>query len=67
MTILLVLVLIRESSSRVLTVAQPPAERLVLRDPIPPGSPPVLAFRYLEGKQRGRFSGIDLVLDDAGH
>ena len=32
-----------------------------------PGAPPLLAFRYLEGRQRGRFGGLDLVLDDAGH
>jgi hypothetical protein len=34
---------------------------------ITPGAPPLLAFRYLEGRQRGRFGGLDLVLDDAGH
>lgn len=32
-----------------------------------PGAPPLLAFRYLEGKERGRHSGLDLVVDDAGH
>lgn len=32
-----------------------------------PGAPPLLAFRYLEGRERGRFGGLDLVLDDAGH
>lgn len=34
---------------------------------IAPGLPPLLAFRYIEGRQRGRFGGLDLVLDDAGH
>jgi hypothetical protein len=34
---------------------------------VAPGVPPLLAFRYLEGRQRGRFGGLDLVLDDAGH
>jgi hypothetical protein len=34
---------------------------------IAPGAPPILAFRYLEGRERGRFGGLDLVLDDAGH
>ena len=34
---------------------------------IAPGAPPLLTFRYLEGRQRGRFGGLDLVLDDAGH
>ena len=33
---------------------------------IAPGAPPLLAFRYLEGRERGRFGGLDLVLDDAG-
>jgi hypothetical protein len=27
----------------------------------------LLAFRYFEGKDRRRFNGLDLVLDDAGH
>jgi len=34
---------------------------------IAPGAPPMLAFRYLDGRRRGRFGGLDLVLDDAGH
>jgi hypothetical protein len=34
---------------------------------IAPGAPPLLSFRYFEGKMRQRFSGIDLMLDDAGH
>jgi hypothetical protein len=34
---------------------------------IAPGAPPLLTFRYLEGRERGRFGGLDLVLDDAGH
>jgi hypothetical protein len=34
---------------------------------IAPGAPPVLAFRYLQGRERGQFGGLDLVLDDAGH
>jgi hypothetical protein len=34
---------------------------------IAPGAPPMLTFRYLDGRRRGRFGGLDLVLDDAGH
>lgn len=34
---------------------------------LPPGQPPVLAFRYFEGKDRHRFGNLDLVVDDAGH
>jgi hypothetical protein len=69
MTTLLLLALLRDvgASGRVLSLAQPPAERLRIADPIAPGAPPLLAFRYLDGRQRGRFTGIDLVLDDAGH
>lgn len=33
----------------------------------PPGAPPVLSFRYMEGERRGRFGDLDLVVDDAGH
>jgi hypothetical protein len=27
----------------------------------------LLTFRYFEGQDRRRFTGLDLVLDDAGH
>ena len=69
MTTLLLLALIRDISAqgRVLALAQPTSERLTITDAIAPGAPPILAFRYLDGRQRGRFTGIDLVLDDAGH
>lgn len=50
-------------SGRVLSIAR----TLDNRVRIAPGAPPVLAFRYLDGRQRGRFGGLDLVLDDAGH
>ena len=50
-------------SGRVLTLVREPDDRIR----IAPGAPPLLAFRYLEGRQRGRFGGLDLVLDDAGH
>jgi len=52
-----------EKSGRLLTLVP----RLDDRIRIAPGAPPLLAFRYLEGRQRGRFGGLDLVLDDAGH
>lgn len=69
MTAILLLTLIRDvtTQNRVLTLATPAAERLTMADPIAPGAPPLLAFRYMDGRQRGRFTGIDLVLDDAGH
>lgn len=50
-------------SGRVLTLVPAVDERIR----IAPGAPPTLAFRYLEGRERGRFGGMDLVLDDAGH
>lgn len=34
---------------------------------IAPGAPPVLSFRYYEGKEHQRFGNSDLMLDDAGH
>lgn len=43
------------------------ALRPVIEARIAPGAPPMLAFRYLDGRKRGRFGGLDLVLDDAGH
>jgi hypothetical protein len=52
-----------EQSGRVLTLARPREEELRLA----PGAPPLLTFRYLEGRKRGRFGNLDLVLDDAGH
>ncbi len=40
------------------------------RDPVsgvPPGVPPVLSFRYMEGSKKHRFGDLDLMVDDAGH
>jgi len=40
------------------------------RDPgrgVPPGLPPVLSFRYMEGANKHRFGDLDLMVDDAGH
>jgi hypothetical protein len=52
-----------EDSGRVLALVREPDEPIH----IAPGAPPLLTFRYLDGRQRGRFGGLDLVLDDAGH
>jgi hypothetical protein len=54
-------------SGRVLTLADPPSERLSSRPQIAPGAPPLLSFRFFEGQQRHRFGELDLVIDDAGH
>lgn len=54
-------------SGRVVSIAESPSERVAVRAEVAPGQPPLLGFRYLEGKQRHQFGGLDLVLDDAGH
>ena len=55
------------ASGRVLEIAVPSSERLSTAPQISPGAPPLLIFRFFEGKQRHRFSDLDLVIDDAGH
>jgi len=55
------------ASGRVLEIAVPPSERLLPPARIAPGAPPLLSFRFFEGKERHRFGNLDLVIDDAGH
>jgi hypothetical protein len=55
------------ASGRVLELATTPSERLSSRPQIAPGAPPLLSFRFFEGKERHRFGELDLVIDDAGH
>ncbi len=43
------------------------SERLRPTALLAPGDPPLLRFRYLDGKRRHRFGDLNLVLDDAGH
>jgi len=57
---------IRESG-RLVSLTETPAERIANKPAISPGAPPVLSFRYYEGRDRHRFGQLDLVLDDAGH
>jgi hypothetical protein len=38
-----------------------------VRPMIAPGPPPVLSFRFYEGKLHHRFGNAELLLDDAGH
>ena len=54
-------------SGRVLTLGAASSQRLLPEAVLAPGDPPLLRFRYLDGKRRGRFGGLDLVMDDAGH
>lgn len=55
------------TSGRVLQIAISDSERVAPPVQIAPGAPPLLSFRFFEGKQRHRFGDLDLVLDDAGH
>jgi hypothetical protein len=54
-------------SGRVTEAGETPDKRVAPRPQIAPGAPPLLSFRYFEGKQHHRFGDMDLVLDDAGH
>jgi len=55
------------ASGRVLELALSPSQRLAPPARIAPGAPPLLSFRFFEGKERHRFGDLDLVIDDAGH
>jgi hypothetical protein len=54
-------------SGRCATVAEKPDARVTVTPTIAPGPPPLLSFRYYEGKAHHRFGNADLMLDDAGH
>ncbi len=54
-------------SGRCWNVAESASERVMPKPAIAPGLPPLLSFRYYEGREHHRFSSRDLVLDDAGH
>ncbi len=54
-------------SGRCATLAEKPDARVEQKPMIAPGPPPLLSFRYYEGKAHHRFGNTDLMLDDAGH
>ena len=54
-------------SGRCADLAQDPDARVSPPAGVMPGQPPVLSFRYYEGKMHYRFNSSDLILDDAGH
>jgi hypothetical protein len=54
-------------SGRCVQAGESPSARVSKRLMIAPGLPPLLSFRYYEGKAHHRFGNTDLVLDDAGH
>ena len=61
--------LIREvaESGRCAVLAESADERAKPKQLIAPGQPPLLSFRYFEGKLHHRYGNSDLMLDDAGH
>ena len=54
-------------SGRCAELGETPDERIAARRMLAPGAPPLLSFRYYEGKMHQRFGNDDLMLDDAGH
>jgi hypothetical protein len=56
-----------QDSGRVLLLSESPSDRLQPAGLVPPGAPPVLSFRYMEGSRRHGLGDLDLVVDDAGH
>lgn len=68
MTPLIVSLLLQiATSGRMACIAESPSQRIAPPPVLAPGPPPLLSFRYFEGKDRRKFTGLDLVLDDAGH
>lgn len=54
-------------SGRTLDAGDRATARVAAPPQVPAGAPPLLSFRYYDGKQRYRFGDVDLMLDDAGH
>ena len=54
-------------SGQIVEIAVSPSERLAAPPKIAPGAPPLVSFRFFDGRMRHRFSNLDLVMDDAGH
>jgi hypothetical protein len=54
-------------SARCASFGESPSARVAPSPLIAPGPPPLLSFRYYEGRLHHRYGNLDLVLDDAGH
>jgi hypothetical protein len=54
-------------SGRCADLSEDPDARVAPTPMIAPGPPPLLSFRYYEGKLHHRFGNAELMLDDAGH
>jgi hypothetical protein len=55
------------ASGRCATLGENPDLRVSPAKLIAPGQPPILSFRFYEGKAHHRFGNSELLLDDAGH
>lgn len=55
------------NSGRCTSLGDTPDARVSIQPLISPGPPPLLSFRFYEGKLHGRFGNAELMLDDAGH
>jgi hypothetical protein len=54
-------------SGRCVSLGESPDTRIARIPLLSPGQPPLLSFRYYEGKLHHRFGNAELMLDDAGH
>ena len=55
------------NSGRCVELAESPDNRVATNTRFAPGQPPILSFRFYEGKLHHRFGNSELLLDDAGH
>ena len=55
------------ASGRCAELAESPDSRVAPKPAVAPGPPPLLSFRYYEGKLHHRYGNSELMLDDAGH
>lgn len=65
--LLVLAALLHIRSATAFELAAHPSERVNPPKLLAPGPAPVLQFRLLEAAAKHRVSGLDLVLDDAGH
>lgn len=56
-----------QAAGRCAELAETPDEQVAPKPSIAPGPPPLLSFRFYEGKLHHRFGNAELLLDDAGH
>jgi hypothetical protein len=54
-------------SGRCADLGESPDQRVAPKLIVAPGPPPLISFRYYEGREHHRFGNAELMLDDAGH